>query len=411
MNHLFKHTWGGAPPVLCQSSGCKIEFSRKRLLLLPNSFYQPRVLALGQAMLTQIFMQEERKSLPALLEMRFTLHGRQYYIHHEDGSTWWTHPRENKHEQKLRARPGQSQNGWKITEDGKNWQRFEDNPDAQATEHGVEVTTHTQAQETPGMRRSLSSTRDWLKRVNSSGLVTNARTRIPQSSKIFKRSDSDKSASISSILAESPQEDADEDEGPTKEKWLIDSAAMTEEPQSTDLMEQESSSQTRSTIKNFAPTRESMKRLISSEKMPSVVANLINELQEIVEEKRSAKEESAIEAELSLNMEPVTEEPQSNAESSTASPPQKDSRKAWAKRTTSSFRNLKKNKNKKGSEGSLVLTDDNVLPEENLQPMMQGLGISGTEPLDGEVGADAMPPIEEKDTSNEDLSKDASETN
>ena len=351
--------------------------------------------------------EEERRNLPALWEMRFTLHDRQYYVHHEDGSTWWTHPRENKHEQKLRAGPGQSQNGWKLAEDGKNWQRFEDHPDAQATEHSVEATTHTQAQETPGMRRSLSSTRAWLKRVNSSGLVANARTRIPQSSKIFKRSDSDKSSNISSILADSPQEDAVEEEGSTKEKWLMDRPAMMEEPQSTNPTEQESSPQTRSIMKSFAPTRESMKRLISSEKMPSVISNLINDLQEIVEEKRPVEEESPIGPELPLNTEPSTEEPQSNAESSSASPPQKDSRKTWAKRTTSSFRSLKKNKEKKSSGGSVALAGENVVPEDNLQPLVQGLGISGTEPLDGEVGAEVLTPIEEKVSSKEELNKDA----
>lgn len=153
-----------------------------------------------------------------------------------------------------------------------------------------------------------------------------------------------------------------------------------------------------------------MKRLISSEKLPSVVSNLINDLQEIVEEKRPVEEESPIELELPLSTEPATEEPQSHAESSTASPLQKDSRKAWAKRTTSSFRNLMKNKEKKGSEGGVALTEENLVPEDSLQPLVQGLGISGTEPLDGEVGAELLPPVEEKVSSKEDLNKDVSET-
>lgn len=70
--------------------------------------------------------EDERRDLPALWGMRYTRHGKQYYIHHDDGSTWWTHPREAKHEQRLRARPGQSQDGWKLAEDGKTWERFED---------------------------------------------------------------------------------------------------------------------------------------------------------------------------------------------------------------------------------------------------------------------------------------------
>lgn len=354
--------------------------------------------------------EEERRNLPALWEMRFTLHGRQYFMHHEDGSTWWTHPRENKHEQRIRAKPGQSQNGWKLAEDGKNWERFEDHPDAQATEHSVEATTQDQALETPRMRRSLSSTRDWIKKVNSSGLVTNAKTRIPQSSKIFKRFDSDKSSSIISISVETPQEDVVEDKGLARETWLIDRPAMTDEPQSTDQMQQESSSQTRSTMKSFTPTRESMKQLISSEKMPSIISNLINDLQDIVEEKQPVEEESSpIELNLSLNIEPGTEESQSNADPNTVSPPQKDSRKAWAKRTASSLRNLRKNKEKNSSEDTVALTDENVVLGDNLQPLVQGLGISGTEPVQGELGAEALPPIEEKLSSNEDLSKNVSE--
>ena len=180
--------------------------------------------------------EEERRNLPALWEMRFTRHGRQYFVHHEDGSTWWTNPRQSKHEQKLRAPPGQGQNGWKLGEDGKTWERFEDQPNAQMTEQSMDCSSHTESVESEASRdkkfalsRSVSTTRDWLKRVNSGDVVAIARTRVPRS-RFFKKAE--KSPGMASSSLESPREFAD-DEDLTEENWLVDTSAMTEEPEST----------------------------------------------------------------------------------------------------------------------------------------------------------------------------------
>lgn len=100
--------------------------------------------------------EEERSSLHALWSMRFTRHGRLYFHHHEDGSSWWTHPREDKHKQILRAHPGQNQDGWKIGEDIKTWERFEDHPDAESTEDILNALTPTQPTESETSRPERS---------------------------------------------------------------------------------------------------------------------------------------------------------------------------------------------------------------------------------------------------------------
>ena len=132
--------------------------------------------------------EEERRNLPALWEMRYTRHGRQYFIHHNDGSTWWTNPREAKLEQQLRAKPGQSQDGWKLAEDGQTWERFEERPDVALAEQSAEDDNTAEA-ENPEKWQSLPFTREWMRKVGNGERVATAMTRIRNPKKVFKKAE------------------------------------------------------------------------------------------------------------------------------------------------------------------------------------------------------------------------------
>jgi len=328
--------------------------------------------------------EEERRTLPALWEMRFTRHGRQCFIHHEDGSTWWTNPRKDKHEQKSRARPGMSQDGWKIAEDGKTWERFEDHPDAQHTEQNMDALSQTQTAESEtsqdgqrlGSWRSLSFTREWLKNVNSSDVVGTARTRIPQTPKIFRKFE--KSPSNNSSLLESPQE-IGEDEEADEEKWLKDTPGMTEEPQFSEEPEQDMSLRKGYTKESDVSTRDSM------EESPSVASVAPNSPQSPQE---STKGKMSIEESLPVGTDSVSKELQSDTVPNAASPPLKDGKKGWAKRRTSNIHALRKNLEKKASERGLSFP---AILESKPKPAVDGLGIMGTEPFDSRADTAAHP--------------------
>ena len=352
--------------------------------------------------------EEERRNLPALWEMRFTRHGRQYFVHHEDGSTWWTNPRQSKHEQQLRASPVQSQNGWRLGEDGKTWERFEDQPNAQMTEQSMGSLMHIESIGSEFSRnkkfapfRSVSTTRDWLKRVNSDDIVAMARTRLPHS-RFFERS-----PSMASNLFESPRELAD-DEDLTEENWLADTSAKTEEPETTDKLrsteerpsaeEPQSNGEPQSIIeshiskeseqalplqkedieKSLALVRDPTEGIKTSGKLPGVISSLIDDLKVLVEERRPAAEEF-----LKKKTPPMSEEPQSNGEFDAV---QKVGKRAWAKRTGSNFLSRRKGKGKKGSGNEFTMTDEEVVLESSPESVVDGLGIS-TEPSESAAGA------------------------
>ena len=356
--------------------------------------------------------EEERRNLPALWEMRFTRHGRQYFVHHEDGSTWWTNPRQNKHEQKLRAPPGQSQNGWKLGEDGRAWQKFEDQSNEQLTEQSMDSLSHVESvgsEASPDKKfaplRSVSTTRDWLKRVNSGDVVAIARTHFPHSY-FFKKAE--KSPSMASNSFESPRELAD-DEDLTEENWLVDTYAMTEEPETTDKLEsiderplaegprcngeplptmesqvakqseQELSLQKENIEENSRLVRDLTDGIKPFGKMPGVISGLINDLKVLVEERRPVAEEPL------MNTPPMSEEPQSSVESDTASPPQKIGRRGWVKRPGPNFLSLRKGKGRKGNENGETPTGEELVSETSVEPAVDGLGIS-TGPSDSGVG-------------------------
>ena len=337
--------------------------------------------------------EEERRNLPALWEMRFTRHGRQYFIDHEDGSTWWTHPWEDKHEQQKRAGPGQSQNGWKLREDGQTWERFEENPSIETAEQSLGSLTHTasfesetsQEGQSPEMWRSLSFTREFLKNVGSSDVITNARSRIPQTPKLLKRL-SERSPSTKSLSTQSPQE-GDQNE------WLTDTPAMTEEPQSCETPELEH------THESLAPIEDLVDECKKLEPSPSVSSSLYNTPLEALKEDGENTEEKPVEKNepsqrnktiddemIDENMpieevlaEPATEEVSTSEEIDTSSPSQKGAKKRWAKRTASGLLALKKNIEKRASERGFVLPNERV---KNPEPAVTGLGISIAEPPD-----------------------------
>ncbi|KAL8821020.1 MAG: hypothetical protein Q9191_007396, partial [Dirinaria sp. TL-2023a] len=333
---------------------------------------------------------EERRNLPALWEMRFTRHGRQYFVDHDDGSSWWTHPREDKKEQKLRARPGQAQDGWKIAEDSKSWERFEEQPDAQSTEQNVDALSHTYSTESEAVQdgettettrsRSnprewlksinsgdmsnarewlksvhsgdISNPRDWLKSVNSSEIIAGAKTRYSSSpiflKKFAKSPSANSSASPSSTLTGSPQTLAGEggDGDLAEKKWFGETPEMTEEPdQATTPF------QIDDTEKNLA----SISPETSSQENPEKEIGSLTERPVSNTDVRREEESS-------------TSQPQSSPNPTNA--PEKDSMRTWAKRTTSGLRALRKHTSKNGSKLSL----DHSGPE----AAVEGLGITTT---------------------------------
>ena len=366
-------------------------------------------------------IEEERRNLPALWEMRFTRHGRQYFVHHEDGSTWWANPRQSKHERKLRAPPGQSQNGWEIGEDGKKWERFEDQPNAQQTEQNMNSPSHTESIGSEASRdnrfaplRSVSTSRDWLKRVNSGDVIAIARTRVPRS-KLFKKAG--KSPSMASNFSESPRELA-YDEDLTEENCVVDTSAMTKEPEPTDELRsiderqlagepeyndesqfivepqfvkesgQELSLQKEDMEKSSVLMRDPTEGIQISGRIPGVILSLINDLKVLVEERRSVVEKPL------ANTPPITEEPLSIGESDSASPPQKVGKRAWAKVTGSRYLSPRKGKGIKGNGNGLAAADEEVALENSLEPVVDGLGIS-TEPSESGAGGEGSPRLEE----------------
>ncbi|KAL9594764.1 MAG: hypothetical protein Q9219_006850 [cf. Caloplaca sp. 3 TL-2023] len=355
--------------------------------------------------------EEERRNLPALWEMRYTQHGRQYFIDHADGSTWWTHPREEKHVQKLRARPGQNQDGWKKAIDGKSWERFEEHPDAQHTEENVDLSTATHFQESeqpageqsPETWRSLAFTREWLKSTNSSEAIAKVISRIPKTPRLSKKHRS--SPSIDSIFEKSTQ-------GSVTDEDLVEDLArvetpliMTEEPQpmeeepevgdepqpiidQPDSVEDPSSEQ--SSLKaqmkaNWARTKDPRKRLAAIGRSSSFGSNLLKNLQEASKAAKSEAEEEEEEAQAGN---PNVGTKEAGRKSLRPSLPQKEAlMNSWAKRPTS-FSALKKGRGKKdgggvgegGEEGEVVV---------------DGLGISGAERVDSGVGMGGTALVEE----------------
>lgn len=358
--------------------------------------------------------EEERRNLPALWEMRFTRHGRQYFVHHEDGSTWWTNPRQSKHEQKLRASPRQSQNGWRLREDGKTWEKFEDQPKAEMTEQSMGSLLHTESIDSEISQhrkfapfRSVSTTRDCFKRVNSDDIVAMARMRLPHS-RFFEKTE--RSPSIASNLFESPREIAD-DEDLTEEDWLVDTSAMTEEPEAAEERpsseeplsngepqsiieldflkdsEQELSLQKEDIEKSSALVRDPTERIKTSGIMPGVISSLIDDLKELVEERRPAVGEV-----LTKNTPSMSEEPQSNGELKTV---QKVGKRAWAKRSGSNVLAGRKGNGKKGSENEFTATNEEVVLGKCPESVVDDLGISA-EPCGSAAGAEVSRYLEEK---------------
>ncbi|KAL6722064.1 hypothetical protein ACLMJK_001169 [Lecanora helva] len=354
--------------------------------------------------------EHERENLSALWEMRFTRHGRQYFIHHEDGSTWWTHPREGKHTQQQRARPGQGQNGWKIAEDGHSWERFEERPDMDIAEESTDEISRTQSIESEmsqdrlplETRRSMSFTRDLLRNVSSNDIVVNAMNRFPQTPKILRKF-SDRSPSNKSVLAESPQQ-VDE-----KDAWPSYAPTMTGEPQSDEALNGETSLQDEDFQDPLAPVEELVNECKKMEKSPSMSSNLVDTPLEMVEEEMPVVEKASSEQESQTHerrrnegitsspeqhtkeerclstTEPVTGNPDMDEEVDTSSPRQKWSKKGWAKRTTSGLLAMKKNIEKKASERGFVLPNSS-------ESAVHGLGITTDEPLNSELSPAVLPP-------------------
>ena len=323
--------------------------------------------------------EEERRNLPALWEMRYTRHGRQYYIDHDDASTWWTHPRRNKHEQKLRARPGQSQDGWKLAKDGNSWERFEEHPDAELTEERADASSSaplaesetSQDEQRPEVWRSLTFTREWLKRGNSSEAVAKAIAHIPKTPEIFKKHKS--SPSIDSIASERSVPMSIEESEFTGVGRDVDSPAMTEEPQQMDEPQHKRPSLKGQVENSFAQARDPRTLLKRMEHSSSFRSNVSKASQEALRAERPDEDKSQ------KDTEPVIEQAQAGEGANTTDPPRaNDSKKSWRNRTPI-LSALKKSRGKKDGEGESSVSND----EDHTS--IDGLGITGAERVDSGV--------------------------
>ena len=409
--------------------------------------------------------EEERRDLPALWEMRFTRYGRQYFVDHDDGSTWWTHPREEKHEQKLRARPGQGQDGWKIAEDGKVWETFHDHPDAEDTEQTLDALSQSQSGEIrasadgsrPENWRSLSFTREWIKNISNSDVIANARTRVPKTPKMLRKYTKSPSIGSASTLAGSPLE-ALEDDDSAERKWLddtpelvgtpelIDGSQLTEEPLSTNETGQPSSSLKEGTSAPSTISRSHSK--LGDESVPQ--EGNITALSEEPEcySEPELKMKSTAGASIATtntqldddsNLETLSRSPLLSP-SPSPSPIPPSSKSPIAKRWTPIQNQIKKfkapekvssfintaqqlqeagrltptkflaRKTKKGRSGEnenevVTLLDEEASVDNDVQAVMEGLGIMGVEGVGGAGGAKGLHPVAEKDDGDEGVGK------
>ena len=222
--------------------------------------------------------EEERRNLPALWEMRYTCYGRRYFIHHNDGSTWWTNPREAKLEQQSRAKPGQSQDGWKVAEDGKTWERFEEHPNVALAEQSADDDDMPE-DEAPEKWQSLAFTRDWIKNVGNSDLVATAKTRFHGPTKVFRKAE--KSNDVGRELLDSLEESVD-DEGGEKMEYGELTGLITEEPQS--IEEAPLSKETANVERKFSREFEDPEQVLVSELTSTESPRLPRNIDEVTEE-------------------------------------------------------------------------------------------------------------------------------
>lgn len=130
--------------------------------------------------------EDERMSLPGMWEMRYTRHGRRYFLNHATGCTWWTNPLEDKQQQMMRSDAGQTQDGWRQLEDGRAWQRFSEYPNASLELQSVksfspstmDTLKDMQAEDKTDVWRSLDFAKDWTKMLASNEKVANAVTQF-----------------------------------------------------------------------------------------------------------------------------------------------------------------------------------------------------------------------------------------
>lgn len=135
--------------------------------------------------------EKERQYLGAMWEMRFTRHGRQYFVDHTDGSTYWNNPRMHKNERRFRAHGGQKQNGWKLDDNGRKWVAFEELPRRWQEEQAADDQALAQSAESASVDNddeaetlnTQAFTRDWLKGISSDEILFGVKKRIEQQGK------------------------------------------------------------------------------------------------------------------------------------------------------------------------------------------------------------------------------------
>lgn len=183
--------------------------------------------------------EEERESLPGIWEMRYTRHGRRYFLNHATGCTWWTNPLEDKQQQMMRSDAGQTQDGWRQLEDGRGWQRFSEYPNASLELQSVKSFSPSTldglgdipAEERTDVWRSLDFAKDWSKTIASNDKFANAVTQFNNSRRTL--SENGKLPKMGQWLTKSKsKKEPDRDAEDMNLGEYDGSTVMSEEPQS-----------------------------------------------------------------------------------------------------------------------------------------------------------------------------------
>ena len=135
--------------------------------------------------------EQERQVLKAMWEMRYTRHGRQYFLNHSNGFTYWNNPSLHKDSQELRAYRGQKQSGWKLDPYSRKWVSFEELPNIDdqhmASQEMILIHNGEDVESQDGAEAEALSTRifaqDWLNGIRSDEKLVRLQKLIQQQSK------------------------------------------------------------------------------------------------------------------------------------------------------------------------------------------------------------------------------------
>ena len=317
--------------------------------------------------------EEERNHLPALWEMRYTRHGRRYFVHHDTGNTWWTHPHEHKHLQVLRASKVQSQNGWRQVEGGRTWERFIEHPNMSMELQSINSTPTGKANETGSYTeeegtdtwRSFNFTKDWLKTISSNVTQLQDQTRA--------LTESDSLPQLGQWLVKNTQRKMSRDKQVDGNSESSATQSITEEPFSSPETPGEGSSISSSRRTSWARTSTSLLKLARKKSSIASSADLSLPGEQVPEEEPQPPEDGLAPTYMdSPGTAALSEEPLAVADSTIST--DKSRPKPWA-RTTSNLLKIAKKKSSTSSSNDTTSQSGEPQPQDASQFLQQGLGL------------------------------------